>query len=168
MDHVVPPDEDGHNDGSEAFVSAFFLAGSPEEAAHLAALRERFSDEMVDRLQRSRELMRHPRPLADGERGVIREAFVPVLRDLRASGAIVPDVREEPHDDRAGEAVSAWVTSDDGSGMGVWVSLAGSPAERVAQLAGASRPARRRTAARGGRTIPPPGRIPPGQPRPGG
>lgn len=135
MDHVAPPDEDGHNDGSEAFVSAFFLAGSPEEARHLAALRERFGDEMVDRLQRSRELMRHPRPLADSERGVIREAFAPVLRDLRATGAIVPDVREEARDDRAGEAVSAWVTSGDGGGMGVWVSLAGSPAERVAQLA---------------------------------
>jgi hypothetical protein len=135
MDHVVPPGEDGHDDGSDAFGSAFFLAGSPEEAAHLAVLRERFGDEMVDRLQRSRELMRHPRPLADSERGVIREALAPVLRDLRATGAIVPEVREEARDDRAGEAVSAWVTSDDGGGMGVWVSLAGSPAERVAQLA---------------------------------
>jgi hypothetical protein len=135
MDHVVPPDEDGHNDGSEAFVSAFLLAGSPEEATHLAALRERFGDEMVDRLQRNRELMRHPRPLADSERGVIREALAPVLRDLQATGAIVPEVREEARDDRAGEAVAAWVASDDGGGMGVWVSLTGSPAERVAQLA---------------------------------
>jgi hypothetical protein len=135
MDHVAPPGEDGHNDDSEAFVSAFFLAGSPEEARHLAALRERFGDEMVDRLQRSRELILHPRPLADSERGVIRAAFAPVLRDLRATGAIVPEVREEAHDDRTAEAVSAWVTSGDGSGMGVWVSLADSPAERVAQLA---------------------------------
>lgn len=31
--------------------------------------------------------------------------------------------------------MSAWVASDDGGGMGVRVSLAGSPAERVAQLA---------------------------------
>jgi hypothetical protein len=36
MDHVVPPGEDGHDDGSSAFGSAFFMVGSPEEAAQLA------------------------------------------------------------------------------------------------------------------------------------
>jgi hypothetical protein len=34
-----------------------------------------------------------PRPLTDAERLVVDAAFAPVLRDLRAADAIVPEVR---------------------------------------------------------------------------
>lgn len=124
VDHMVPPE--GHGRDGDAFGSGFFVVrGSPEEAAHLAALRERFGDEMVDHLQRSWELMRHPRPLTESEREVIWKAMAPVLRDLEVTGAIVPEVRYEAHGDvglDAGrEGVHAWITADGIGGMGVWI-----------------------------------------------
>lgn len=61
--------------------------------------------EMFDRLREG------PR-LSDGDREAIRQALQPVLRDMRASGAIVLDYREEH-----------------------WFELQGSPAEQVVQLA---------------------------------
>jgi hypothetical protein len=118
-----------------AYGSFFHVAGSAEEAAHLAVLREKFGDDMVDQLLRGRELHEHPRPLTEDERAVLRQAAAPVLRDMAASGAIVLDIREEAREDR-GAAVCAWVTRADGvSGMGIWVQRDGSPAERVAALA---------------------------------
>jgi hypothetical protein len=140
VDNAVPSDEPGHGDGSgpqsSAYGSFFHLVGSPEEATHLAALRERFGDEMVDGMQRVRALHEHPRPLTEHDRAVLQEAAAPVLRDMAASGAIVLDIREEAHDDRGAEAVCAWVRGFDGlRGMGISVRLAGSPAERVAELA---------------------------------
>jgi hypothetical protein len=36
----------------QPFGSVFHMTGSAEEAAHLAALRRRFGDEMVDRMLR--------------------------------------------------------------------------------------------------------------------
>lgn len=122
VDHPVPSDEHGHDGGSFAY-GGFFIEGSPEEAAHFAALRERFGDEMVDRLQRGRELMRHPRPLTDSEHEVIRNAMAPVLGDLEASSAIVPEVLYEAHGDtgRDGrEGVHAWITAGGIGGMGMW------------------------------------------------
>ncbi len=119
----------------------FFTTGSPEEAdaAHLAALRERFGEEMADRFRRDRELMRHPRPLTETERKVIRKAIAPVLRDLQVSGAIVPDVRDEAHADegRDGrEGVHAWIKVDGSSGWDVWTPTEeSSPAEQVWWLA---------------------------------
>jgi len=108
----VPPEGHGRDGGSFVHES-FFIAGSPEEAAHFAALRERVGDEMVDHLKRAREMMRHPRSLTDSEREVIRNAVAPVLRDLEVSGAIVPEVRYEAHVDagRDGrEGVHAWIS----------------------------------------------------------
>ena len=119
-----------------AFGSLFHMVGSAEEAAHLAALRRRFGDEMVDRMLRGRELLGHPRPLTEDERAVLRPAAAPVLRDMAASGAIVLDIREEAREDRGTEAVCAWVSRADGiSGMGIWVYVAASAGERVAALA---------------------------------
>jgi hypothetical protein len=115
VDHPGPPE-------SHARVGR---ALSPEEAAHYAALRKRVRDEMADRMQRTRELMRHPRPLTDSEREVMRNAIKPVLRDLEVSGAIVPEVRYEAHDveGRDGrEGVHAWITLADGTaGRDVWI-----------------------------------------------
>src|SRR5262249_16234681 len=112
--------------------------GSPEEAAHFTALRERVGDEMVDRLQRARELMRNPRSLTDSEREVIRNAMAPVLRDLEG-GAIVPEVRYEANEDagRDGrEGVHGWVCGGGSGGMGVWVpAVETSLAEQVWWLA---------------------------------
>jgi hypothetical protein len=88
-----------------------------------------------DRIQRSRERMRHPRPLTESEREVILKAMAPVLRDLEVSGAIVPDVRYEAHADegRDGrEGVHAWIKGDDTSGWDVWTPTEeSSPAEQV-------------------------------------
>jgi hypothetical protein len=113
------------------------MAGSAEKAAHFAQLREMFGDEAVESIQRNMALQKHPRPLTDHEREVLRETSAPVLRDMAASGAIVADIREEAHADRGDETVCAWVSGADGiTGVGIWVSLEGSAAERVAELAG--------------------------------
>lgn len=118
VDHRGPPER--HERHGQAFgYGAFFIKGSPEEAAHFAALRERVGDEMVDHLQRARELMQHPRPLTDSEREVMRNAIAPLLRDLEVSGAIVPEVRYEAHGDFR-EGVHAWITAGGIGGMGVW------------------------------------------------
>ncbi len=136
----MPSDEPGHGDGSgaqpSAYGSFFHLVGSPEEATHLAALRERLGDEMVDGMQRARELHEHPRPLTEHEREVLQAAAAPVLRDMAASGVIVLDIQEQAHADRGAEAVCAWVRGLDGlRGMSISIRLAGLAAERVAELA---------------------------------
>ena len=67
--------------------------------------------------------MRHPRPLTDSEREVVRNAIAPLLRDLEVSGAIVPEVRYESRWDsgRDGrEGVHAWITAGGIGGWGVW------------------------------------------------
>ena len=122
VDHPGPPESHDHHGQAFAY-GAFFIEGSPEEAAHFAALRERVGDERVDHIQRSRELMRNPRPLTDSESEVMRNAIAPLLRDLEDSGAIVPEVRYEAHGDggRDGrEGAHAWITADGIRGMGVW------------------------------------------------
>jgi len=139
VDHPGPPES--HERHGQAFAyGAFFVEGSPEEAAHFAALRERVGDDTVDRIQRRRELMRHPRPLADSEREVMRNAIAPLLRDMGVSGAIVPEVRYEAHADEgrdgSREGVHAWITANGITGMGVWIPTGESPlAEQVWWLA---------------------------------
>ena len=104
------------------------MEGSPDETAAMAALRERLGDEMVGHFQYRRKLMRHPRPLTGGEREMIQAAIAPVLRDLQASGAIVPEVHYEGHPERGR--------------VGAWFFSGGDPlldypaAERVVRLAG--------------------------------
>jgi hypothetical protein len=128
---------DRPGDNAGAYQSSFFIQGSPEEAAHLAALRQRLGDEAVDRMRRSRELMRHPRPLTDEERSVLDAAMAPVLRDLRAADALVPEVRYEAQEDRGPGYVCAvigpagWTLGS----LGVWVAAGSSAAEQVAGLA---------------------------------
>lgn len=87
-------------------------------------------------MKRSQALHRQPRSLTDSERVVLRETAAPVLRDLDASGVIVPEIREEAHEDRGAEAVCAWIQGPGGTsrtGISVW--LASPPEERVAEMA---------------------------------
>lgn len=76
-----------------------------------------------------------PRPLTDGERTRLREALAPALRDIEASGAIRPVIREETCDSVAADFVSVMAWSADGTGMGVHVPTEPTAAERVARLA---------------------------------
>jgi hypothetical protein len=78
-----------------------------------------------------------PRPPTDAERSVVDAAFAPVLRDLLATEAIVPEVRYEAWQDRGPESVSAFIGPAGGTAgsRGVWVELAASLAEQVARLA---------------------------------
>jgi hypothetical protein len=101
-----------------------------------AALREMLGAEAFDRMQRVRELHRHPRPLTGQEREVIRQAAAPLLRDLAAGGLAPPDIRDEAHEDRGDQAVCAWIQGPGRTGTGIWVSLGAAPAEQVAELAG--------------------------------
>jgi hypothetical protein len=129
-------------DNAGAYQSFLFIrsgkTGSREEAAHFAELRQQFGDEAVDRMLRARALMRDPRPLTDGERSVLDATMTPLLHDLRTAGAIVPGVRYEAREDRGPDYVCAVIGPADRTvgSQGVWVALAYSAAERVAELAG--------------------------------
>jgi len=92
-------------------------------------------EEAFEHWQRSRELLRHPRPLDDIERAVLRQAVTPLLADLAASGMSLPDIREEAHEERAAASVCAWIQGPGRTGVGISVLLDSSPAGRVAQLA---------------------------------
>jgi hypothetical protein len=134
VDHPVPIERHGRHGDASAY--GFFVKkeSSDEEAAQLAAMRERLGDETVDRIQRSWELMRHPRPLTESEREVIRKAMAPVLRDLEVSGAIVPELRYETRGDdgRDGREGVATEVTPGGHGGSVWVPTGEcSPAEQV-------------------------------------
>jgi len=110
-----------------------FFRGDDRDA--LAAIRGLMGDESFARMRRSEELSRRPRPLTDAERGTLREAVAPLLRDLAASGMPLPDIREEAHEYRGDEAVCAWIGGPGSTGEGIWVWLDSSPAEQVAGLA---------------------------------
>jgi len=106
-----------------------FLAADP------AALRAVLGAEAFERMQRSRELHRHPRSLTDQEREVVRQAAAPLLRELAASGLPRPDIRDEAHEDRGDQAACAWIQGPGRAGEGIWILLGSSPAERVTDLA---------------------------------
>jgi hypothetical protein len=80
-----------------------------------AALRAMLGAEAFERMQRMRELHRHPRPLTGQEREVVRRAAAALLRDL---------------------AACAWIQRPGRTGTGIWVSLSAAPAEQVAKLRG--------------------------------
>jgi hypothetical protein len=102
----------------------------------IAAIGRSVGPEAAEAARRSLQLSRNPRPLTDAERAELRATLEPVLRDLRSSGAIMPDIIEEAHDDRGPDCVSAWIQTPGGAGsrgIGVLVNL---PApERLADLA---------------------------------
>ena len=110
--------------------------GRPDEV--LAEIREELGPEETEAARRSSELARHPRPLTNDESAELRATLAAVLADLRATGAILPDIREEAHEDSDPGVVSAWIQSPLGmGGMGIRVLVSEPPAER---LAGSGRP----------------------------
>jgi hypothetical protein len=93
--------ETGDNDGAYQSFLAISMEAWPD-AARLDELRPRLGDEMVDLMLRARELALHPRPLSEEERAILDAVMNPVLADLRAAGAIVPEVRYEAWEDQPG------------------------------------------------------------------
>jgi len=107
------------------------MNSQPGHGAYRSSLSIRFTGDGQE------EAARRPRPLTDAERSVVDAAFAPVLRDLRAVDAIVPEVRYEAWQDRGPESVSAFIAPAGRTvgSLGVWVELAASRSEQVAQLA---------------------------------
>jgi hypothetical protein len=67
---------------------------------------------------------------------VLWAAVASLLRDMRATGQALPDIREEAHEDRGEDAVCAWIQEPGGgSGQGVAVLLFCSPGDRLRFLA---------------------------------
>jgi hypothetical protein len=101
-----------------------------------AAIERDIGAEAAEAARRSWRLSRNPRPLTDAERAELRATLEPVLRDLQSSGAIVPDIREEAHDDLGPDCVCAWIQTLGGAGsMGIRVQVSLPAAERLADLA---------------------------------
>lgn len=80
------------------------------------------------------ELSRRPRPLTDEEQAVVRDTASPLLRDLAASGLVLPDIRYEALEDRGSEAVCAWIQGPGYDQTGIWILLR-SAAEQLTELA---------------------------------
>jgi len=106
----------------------FFTRGDDE------AVRQSLGEEHYQRMRRTMELMRNPRPLTEADAAVLRAAVAPLLRDLAATGMPLPDIRTEAHEDREC-AVCGWIAMPGGFGQGVWVLRDHSHAEQVAELA---------------------------------
>jgi hypothetical protein len=106
-----------------------------DEEELFAAIEREVGPEAAQAARRSRQLMRNPRPLDDAERADLRVALEPVLRDLRGSGAIVPDVVEEAREDLGPDCVPAWIQPPGTPGSLV----AGSRGRRVSASCWASR-----------------------------
>ena len=107
----------------------------------IAAVEREIGPEAAEAARRSRQLARNPRALTAAERAVLRESVDPILRDLRSSGAIVPEVVEEAHDDAEPERIAFWIQPP-GSGeargvgsQGIYVQVDVSAPERLANLA---------------------------------
>ncbi|MHB1433828.1 MAG: hypothetical protein ACYCVZ_17160 [Streptosporangiaceae bacterium] len=99
----VPGEDD--EDGPAAMVGIVVGSRPGGDSAYPPGIPAR-GRQMLDRLH-------EPLRLSDSEREAVRQALHLILRDMRASGAIVLDYREDH-----------------------WSKLDGSPAERVAQIAG--------------------------------
>jgi len=102
----------------------------------IARIEREVGPEAAEATRRSLRLARHPRALSDAERAEIRANLEPILRDMRNSGPIVPDVREEAHDDLGPEYVHAWIELPESTGaQGIRVQVSLPPPERLADLA---------------------------------
>lgn len=102
----------------------------------LAAIGDEAGAEAADAARRSMQRVRRPQPLTGTAGSELQASLAPVLRDISATGAIVPEVREEAHEDLGSDLVSAWLQRPDGvGGSGVRVDLALSPESRLADVA---------------------------------
>jgi hypothetical protein len=107
----------------------------------IAAVEREIGPEAAEAARRSQRLARNPQALTDAQRAVLRESVDPIMRDLRSSGAIVPEVVEEAHDDAGPDRVAAWIQPP-GSGdtrsvgsQGIYIQVDVSAPERLANLA---------------------------------
>jgi hypothetical protein len=82
----------------------------------IAEVEREIGPEAAEATRRSWLLARNPRALTAAERSELRANLEPILRDMRNSGAIVPDVIEEAHDDLGPEYVHAWIRLPESSG----------------------------------------------------
>jgi hypothetical protein len=102
----------------------------------LAAIEHEAGADVAEATRRSMELGRNPRPLTDTARGQLEANLAPVLRDMTATQAVVPEIREEAHEDLGPNMVSAWIQGSDGiSGSGLRVDMALPAADRLADIA---------------------------------
>jgi hypothetical protein len=107
----------------------------------IAAVEREIGPEAAEATRRSQQLARNPRALTDPERALLRATVEPILRDLRTSGAIVPDVVAEAHDDAGPDRVAAWIQPAPGAdyraigSQGIYVQADLSLPERLADLA---------------------------------
>jgi hypothetical protein len=132
----------GWDDSDPDNAGFFFTSRSDDpdavelEAQRTARLRAMLGDEDYERLERSRALSRHPRPLTPEESSVLRAAVAPLLRDMEATGRALPDIREEAHEERGEDAVCAWIQESGGIyGQGISVLRNSAPADRLFFLA---------------------------------
>jgi hypothetical protein len=130
---AVPPDADQRD--ADPYRSLYFVAGSPAETAYLDEIRVRFGAERAERVRRDREQWSLSRPLTGGERDRLRTALGPVLRDIAASGVILPLIQEESNEAEDEEFVSVMAWGADGSGTGLLIPAEPTAAEGVAQAA---------------------------------
>ncbi|HME63454.1 MAG TPA: hypothetical protein VKG61_01005 [Streptosporangiaceae bacterium] len=102
----------------------------------IAAIGRDIGPEAAEAARRSRRLASNPRALTDAERAELRANLEPVLRDMRSSGAIVPDILEEAHDDFGPDCVCAWIQTPGGAGsQGIRVQVSLPAPERLADVA---------------------------------
>ena len=100
----------------------------------LAAIEGDLGAERAEAVRRS--LAWQPRQLTDAERAELRANLEPVLRDMRVSGAIVPDVVERAHEDAGPGVVCALIQHPEhAGGWSIQVKLGEPPADRLAGLA---------------------------------
>jgi len=126
----MPPGDQGQGGDSSSSSAAWgglFFDDGTVEGDDFADLRLRFGDEIADRMQHFHDLHGRSRSLTENESAVFRESVGPVLRDIEASGAILPRIKEETYEGVGDEFASVWVWGSDGTGMGLVM-----PSERLA------------------------------------
>ena len=102
----------------------------------IAAIERDIGPEAAGAVRRSWRLARNPRSLTDAERTELRANLEPVLRDMRSSGAIVPDILEEAHDDLGPDCVCARIQTPGGAGSrGIRVQVSLPAPQRLADFA---------------------------------
>ena len=107
----------------------------------IAAIEREIGPEAAQAVRRSQQLSSNPRALTDAERAELRANLEPILRDMRSSGAIVPDVLEQAHDDLGPDYVFAWIqppdsaSSQDVGSRSICNQVSLPPPERLADLA---------------------------------
>jgi hypothetical protein len=118
----------GRKRGTGSNGGGVFSSRNPE------VVREMLGEEVYQRMQRTRELLRHPQPLTEADAAVLRAAAAPLLRDLAATRMPLPDIRTEAYEDRPW-SICGWIAGRGMTGQGIWVMRDGSPADQVRELA---------------------------------